>query len=449
MVFSSAGSVSMPSRKVPWKAICYDTKSIGAKDKDCWLEFLITDFSSLNVIKRMKYHWSESHGVSAPTGTFAKPAILQTFFRGTKLRYFEVNCASISGPAELGQQQIPVVAAPVPPHSSKCNQPALDLDILRYFHHFAFTTSLTLPTGGCDSAPYWQSGFTARALEVEWLMYGLLAISLGHLARSCSDPVSKHEQTKRFLDFLGRFTSQRESLMVDAGDMEMDTTYGSRLHCLLDCCLWTSEMPPHLREDASELMLHPFNVHNMIKTFQVCSDWRTISASLQQADRRNPAYASGLNHQTRDSVRHAATIPRNRDLIRMLQALPFRMAEVFGRPNGSSEVLTVIATIKDLIDCLSLSTSSESRNSMWAAMIRWPQKLSPHFCQMLIERSPAALVVVAHWSVLIKRAEACFWFLDGLAQRFLDQVKRELPDEPLVHGLIDHSVMTYLATTEA
>ena len=40
--------------------------------------------------KRMKLHWSEKHGLSDPPETSARSVNLQTFFRGTKLRYFEV-----------------------------------------------------------------------------------------------------------------------------------------------------------------------------------------------------------------------------------------------------------------------------------------------------------------------------------------------------------------------
>ena len=44
--------------------------------------------------KRMQRHWSETHGQggSVPLlSSFARPAKLQTFFRGTKVRYFEVD----------------------------------------------------------------------------------------------------------------------------------------------------------------------------------------------------------------------------------------------------------------------------------------------------------------------------------------------------------------------
>lgn len=56
-------------------------------------------------LKRMKKHQSEVHGVSnlGNVEEFARPAALQTFFRGTKLRYFEVTAASIENPTESSQ----------------------------------------------------------------------------------------------------------------------------------------------------------------------------------------------------------------------------------------------------------------------------------------------------------------------------------------------------------
>ena len=49
--------------------------------------------------KRMRRHRSEIHGLSDPRNfsSFTRPVKLQTFFRGTKLRYFEVTPLSWAG----------------------------------------------------------------------------------------------------------------------------------------------------------------------------------------------------------------------------------------------------------------------------------------------------------------------------------------------------------------
>ena len=111
-----------------WEATCFDTRSIEENASDCcpptlawnWLEAddveipsaasppvhrlaIISGFSCTAAAcghlcassKRLRRHWSESHGVKDPPFACGRSVNLQTFFRGTKLRYFEV--ASVDG----------------------------------------------------------------------------------------------------------------------------------------------------------------------------------------------------------------------------------------------------------------------------------------------------------------------------------------------------------------
>lgn len=162
--------------------------------------------------KRMKRHWSEIHGLggSVPlSSSFARPVKLQTFFRGTKVRYFEVASLGSPPPAQNGNDEahderedsnssnsdegqasnlflepqalhrstlvedglvngdfnnagvVPgaITSASIPPLAplaplsgtvpnslpSPSSVPDLDLDTLTYFYHFVSSTSLTLP----------------------------------------------------------------------------------------------------------------------------------------------------------------------------------------------------------------------------------------------------------------------------------------------------------------
>lgn len=49
--------------------------------------------------KRMRHHWSEIHALKTPAVdcVLGQPVKLQTFFRGTKVRYFEVASSGLVG----------------------------------------------------------------------------------------------------------------------------------------------------------------------------------------------------------------------------------------------------------------------------------------------------------------------------------------------------------------
>ncbi|KAK1142988.1 hypothetical protein N8T08_007229 [Aspergillus melleus] len=145
--------------------------------------------------KRMKRHQTETHGRGDTSDilSHARPATLQTFFRGTKLRYFEVT----------GQV----------PHDldSSVDSPSLDVDLdtLACFHYFLTTASLTLPCpqrrGHLDE--YWQTKVVPHALRNRWLMCGLLAISASHLAAEAGGVGSPEIHCNRSRQFFVEFSA--------------------------------------------------------------------------------------------------------------------------------------------------------------------------------------------------------------------------------------------------
>lgn len=108
---------------------------------------------------------------------------LQTFFRGTKIRYFEVAPHDPSETLEAVErfnesqgQTLRSVAEPVqdanaavgpqlPPQLS-----GVDLPNLQHFHHFLSDTSLTLPALDPNHSTelYWHHEFVAQALLQQW-----------------------------------------------------------------------------------------------------------------------------------------------------------------------------------------------------------------------------------------------------------------------------------------
>ena len=115
------------------------------------------------------------------------------------------------------------------------------------------------------------------------------------------------------------------------------------------------------------------------------------------------------------------------------------MTEVFGRPDNAGDVLVVLAAVDSLVESYFMSYGHEDAASIWASMNAWLSRVPDRFHQMLAAQNAASLVVLAHWAVLVNRAEDHYWFLHGMAARIVDHIESQLPSETirrLVNGLI-------------
>ena len=399
--------------------------------------------------KRVRRHWSESHGLSDPPDSFARSASLQTFFRGTKLRYFEVASPKatagrplVTSDGRLAQQHgLNLVATPAPRTPTPVLPPGppgdLDLETLRYFHHFTTTTSLTLPAENHEPAKHWQMDVVAQALRLRWLMCGLLAISASHLSALSDDETTKRVHRKRSARFLQDFSAGWEEVKRGFGVAEVgEAKAGAQMICIQRCCHWTSESPalgPGMIPEPA-----PFQLQSFTTTVQGCVDPNFALRSALSSDDMPEETFVRARHDLGGSS--DAGVPGNAPpgLLERFRALPYRMAEALEKPDSALDFFTTLSAIDALVECCSLSYASDDVGAVWMGMELWLRRLSDHFNRMVWRRSSAALIVLAHWSLLVERAERHCWFLRGSATKIVRQIAGELPEDSAVQSLIEN-----------
>jgi hypothetical protein len=103
--------------------------------------------------------------------------------------------------------------------------------MLRYFHHFATTTSRTLPSSSSSQLQerYWQDAVVSEALQHSWLMQGLLAISAFHMAASATDPEARKLHCEYESLYASRFRLQAGQSVAGETVEQMN----DRIQCLL------------------------------------------------------------------------------------------------------------------------------------------------------------------------------------------------------------------------
>lgn len=443
--------------------------------------------------KRMQRHWSEVHGISRSlpdSSAFGYPVTLQTFFRGAKLRYFEVTSPitlGVYGHKELGNKvpenevsksdrqglhahnpdppaQLPslISAESMRPPPGIAFEPSLvdfDLQTLIYLHHFITSTSLTLPDTKHPrpAIPYWQTDVVLRALRTRWLMCGLMAISACHMAAFVDDTLTARTHLERSAQFFSKFSEAGdETTMVGltVSDVEVDEEVNKaarRLLSQLRCAYW-SVAESALNHRMVIESVAPFELQSFITTIRsflvphftfhpnaTLVDDDDGGEMFTQAKRiletRSPPGFESLGGSL-SGKNASATI---RLVLDLLGELPSRMADGFAKPQNGPDFLATMSAIAVLIKCCNISFSSEDVGAAWWGMATWLIKIPGHFNTMLECYNPPAMVVLAHWAaLLVRRAENCgLWFLRGLTNKTLLQVAERVPAiETTIHSML-------------
>jgi hypothetical protein len=399
-------------------------------------------------MKRMRRHWSESHGVSNPPQDCGSVTHLQTFFRGTKLKYFEVtndqaflgtrSPASEQGSDAYHEQEPPrnatsgdVVSVPMVTALSNVDG---DMAMLRYFHQYTNTTSFMLPVSAGVSGMQWIKVALSHALQQRWLMFGLLAITASHLA---SQP-NQAELATTHLEQMAILLRNRGPTSESSAEGSQNSTTGSdgvagQIDCLIRCCLWRSvfAVPGHDQMPG----FRPVEPWLFATTIRSCGDpvfaAHFAANCLDIPD--DSSMATGLVPGLSGQLSGAHTPPQ---LFERLRTLPFHMSEALGAPNEASGVIVCLSAIDALNESAAWSFSTENMDILWKSMALWLQRLPRLFNEMLSRNDPAALIVFAHWLILVERAEQSYWFLKGLAGKMLVRTAEALPDDPALRRLV-------------
>lgn len=373
--------------------------------------------------KRMKMHWSETHGANERSGfsDYARPAKIQTFFRGTKIRYFEV-----AGPLDpvvtLGSQHNVLQEVDIfsPRPCSTSSSLSIDLETLAYFHHFVTKTSHSLPIPEVISnLLFWNSTCVDEALRKKHIMNGILAISAFHMATIEEEAETKslHQERAAVMsaDFFADFISE-------------DGSIGNKIMCILNCALWTGTRS-ELNDGSPEWSA-------------LFTHLRKMSIELGTTNHGVGAPASS------EMLARASEIVRSRSiessvysaLAENLGSLPSRMFEVFGRPETTRDVIATLSANALLIECCVAFSANSDGSSAFLCTLAWFSRIPVHFVDMVCERKPAALVLVSFWTSLEKEARCReFWFMRRMMEIIRATVAIELAAQnQTVRDLILH-----------
>ncbi|KJY01601.1 hypothetical protein TI39_contig285g00051 [Zymoseptoria brevis] len=402
--------------------------------------------------KRMSQHWSDVHGERESRKVQAREAWLQTFFRGNKVRYFEVapppRPPSVAAPletsppetttqepqgAKLPKSQYEQLRGNV--NRSAGDVSALDLEAMRYYHHY-LTSDTVVPAyvhshGRDGPSARWQTKLSHEAHRHQFLMYAILAYAALEASYTSSDTkeARKHReacfryQTAGLGDFLAH--SQRPGPSNAVALIAYATLTNGQHFCSLpngdDGSASFSQAAElvHLVRGQYETQLSVQNFLPPDSDFRLSLDDVRFLTDPEDSLRRpmptmSPKMRAWLENLSDDLYRALATSrgkPIEDDWDPQIYSYAIKLL-VPAYEHAFAGASALIASGH-------WDAKLEIMPSDSPALAFWARFVPDNFVSLLRESRPAALVIFAHWWWLTRGIETTSWFARGHARSVL------------------------------
>lgn len=367
--------------------------------------------------KRMKGHWLSVHGRSGQIDFDWHPVALQTFFRGNLLRYFT---NSHGYPAtDSTRSNIPIntcdryterlnwnggeVDDTDPPSISRLLlQSQLDESDSTLLHHYITSTSLSLATDA-RTKTVWQVTVPHIASQFPFLFHGILACAALHLAYL--DPSQGRELMIRGRVHQDRAMPLFRSAIENPNKDNCDAVFA--FSHLLVIYSFAAE-----RED-EQLFLVESNTLEVLPSWlyfirngcsMLCDVWDQVESgpvgSLVSVWETPITFSEAEQEPLMDSL---------------LSAIPLQGFE----DSWSEDVCEIYRdAATELGVAFSCTQDSSVSFTAWDALRIWPMRISEAYLNLLSQRHPGALILVAHYCILLQRLDS-HWYFEGRAKRLL------------------------------
>ena len=278
------------------------------------------------------------------------------------------------------------------------------LDEMFLLHHFTATTYAVLDVcTNSETQRIWQHNVVRIGLQHPFLLRGILAVSAAHLAY-----LSPNTKSKYLL---------QSSAHVDVALMEF------RRQLL---CMEESHVLP-LFPLASLLVVQSLAAVNLQNTPDHIGAFLSCVHLVKGVSTVLYARWHVFEHCELSPLISAATMQQKdvdiSEFALLYNAVRDRMQE--DAETDKSACLTAISDLQSVFRC---QQDHPQDKSGLAILLTWPLKLHPRFVEMLSERHPMALIILAHMVVILQSVNQVWW-LSGWGARLLEAITGHLKDE--------------------
>ncbi|KAK2743697.1 hypothetical protein FQN55_007100 [Onygenales sp. PD_40] len=300
-----------------------------------------------------------------------------------------------SGPAANGST--------IPPSSG------LDVIDLELLHHYTTFTYKTLPSGAApDQHELWQIQVVQLGFQHEFLLRGILAVAALHL--SYLRPNRRESLALR--------ASTHQSIAVRSFHEALNNVDPSNcvaifaFSCIIVALTFAAPKSPEngVQKELFDWFYMVRGCNSVLQT-----QWGTLSRSFLA-----PLLKKGMMHETA-----ASHTVRDADRVTDLLRLCSRENLIQDRETANAYALA----IHELLNAYTqVSILTERRQDFVPVIFVWPIAIPQAYLMLLGERKPEALVILAHYSVLLARVDDQ-WYMEGWARYLVRQIETALGEE--------------------
>lgn len=387
--------------------------------------------------KRMQSHWRSVHGRSGVPGTDWRYAALQTFFRGNLLRYFTQSASDSKHPAPERSNYLPVgkevlrvtcldpdmqlreLTLPLSDEALGCHPPCQGGLVLSPFEesllaHYKNSTSRTIATD-LETEVLWGRDLIHMAYHHDFLMRALLALAALHLAHEVGNSADQRDYLLAASNFQD-IAMAPFRIAVASADKSNCHAILAFTHLLVLYCFATEHQDENLllvaeeREDITPLWLHFLRSGCAM----LCSVWEILEIG--------PFRALAAAWEKQFDLPKSIDILISKNLASLLEAVPTPWsADAW----SDDECIEYRDAASYLALALSCSKTIGRPWTAWDVLRIWPIRLSEKFMAMLAASHPGALILLAHYSVLLQNIEDQ-WYFKGRATKMIRAIMLRL-----------------------
>jgi hypothetical protein len=375
-------------------------------------------------VKRMKSHWSTSHKDVVVGAAQWRPVDLQTFFLGNQLRYFLVTVSStkIAQPEqtlELNSQKSKFRVDEL--LVSLSNEHTLAEEDVVLFDHFKTSTYLDLAHNE-ETEKLWGTIVPQLALKHPFITHGILACSALHLAHL--NPSQKQEY--HFI------AARHQNEALPAFRVAITNPNESNCNALLAFSqLLIIHSFASEEQDEDLLLVGGSHESGSPDWMNVVRGSCVIFKDVMQYIESGPFKPLVIETRSVNRLSGEEGEPDSPELTERIRRLGLLLNIPFN-PSDNSELANILRTFGSTLLKLSRAfRKADEANlvfTIWTAVYLWPAQLSQEYLDILRQRHPVALILLAHYCILLEPLES-HWYMNGFRKRLMSRIYRQVDPE--------------------
>lgn len=288
----------------------------------------------------------------------------------------------------------------------------LDVDDLQLMHHFSTVLAYDLANQQTGEAlALWQTHAVNLGFKHDFLLRGLLAVSALH--QSYLYPHLKVEFDLR--------ASTHQSIAIHSFQETLGNVNETNCHALFafSCIIIVLSFASSSKDKASDFQT---DVLHWLYLLRGCNEVLKLYREILRNSFLKPLLDE-LHYAENHTAHNIEDIDRITDLFSLCSTTNLND----DKERSQACTLAIHALLSTFVQASILRSRGEG--TVLASFV-WSVNLPPKFLEMLSEKQPEALVILAHYCVLIYWGEIQdTWFLVGWARYMLDTIKELTPEE--------------------